>query len=79
MIEFAGGVLPNLTAGAEVAAMAGANGAEIITARAEPSPSGDAWRAVIDARRPSDRPTDLRCFLALEGAALTETWSYLWT
>ena len=37
------------------------------------------WRAFFDYRPDGDDPAEIRCFLRSAGAALTETWSYLWT
>jgi glucans biosynthesis protein len=36
----------------------------------------DRWRAVFDLLADGDEPVDLRCYLRLDGRALTETWIY---
>jgi glucans biosynthesis protein len=34
------------------------------------------WRALFDLAAPGNEPIQLRCFLRLDGKALTETWLY---
>ena len=34
------------------------------------------WRALFDVDAPGNKQIDLRCYLRLDGKALTETWLY---
>jgi glucans biosynthesis protein len=79
VIDFEGGLLTNLPPDATVEAAASAHAAEVTHSLAMPLPDGKRWRAVVDFRRESGKPADLRCFLRVDGTALSETWSYLWT
>lgn len=79
VIDFEGGVLANLSPGAAVEVAASGTGASITHSHVAALPDGRRWRAVIDFHRDAPRPADLRCFLRLDGTALSETWSYLWS
>jgi glucans biosynthesis protein len=78
VIEFEGGALANVPHLADVEAVATLSDGEVLRAAAMPAPEGR-WHAIVEARRAAVKPTDLRCYLRLEGAALSETWSYLWS
>ncbi len=41
-------------------------------------PSGMGWRATFDLTPDGERPADMRLFLTVDGARLTETWTYVW-
>lgn len=78
-IEFSGGVLRNIGPGDRVEAVVTANAATTTPPIVEKMPYGDVWRVIFDMTPTGDAPVELRCFLRLGEAALSETWSYQWT
>jgi glucans biosynthesis protein len=79
VIDFAGGQLPNLDPDAPVEAVVSASRGEVSGTVVQLVPQSGYWRAAFDLRADPEPPVELRCFLRLSGAALTETWSYQWT
>ena len=49
---------------------------KIVRTFAEPVPDGNVWRAVFDVEIEPDTVADMRLYLELDGAPLTETWLY---
>ena len=49
---------------------------EIVRTLVEPVPGGNVWRAFFDLAIGPDQAADLRLYLALDGAPLTETWTW---
>lgn len=78
-IEFSGGVLRNIAPADRVEAVISASAATTTPPIVEKMPYGDVWRVIFDMTPTGDQPVELRCFLRLGEAALSETWSYQWT
>ena len=80
-IDFAGGSLAALPIDAAIEPVITASRGTIEITSARPQPAIDGYRAMFDIK-PVDasvEPVDLRVYLRLDGAALTETWLYQWT
>ena len=77
-IDFAGPALPD--ADAAVEAVVTVTGGELSSAIAAPNDPLDAWRAYVRVRPDpeAEGPVEIRCYLALEDRALSETWLYRW-
>jgi glucans biosynthesis protein len=76
VVDFRGGALPGLEAGAAVRARVEARRATLSDVRAARLPDG-AWRATFRARSQGARPLDLRAWLEHDGERLTETWNFV--
>jgi glucans biosynthesis protein len=81
VIDFGGGELAKLASGTDVQAnvSAGRDGllSDVVTQYNEHTRG---WRVAFRlATEDVEEPIELRCFLAADGRALTETWSYRWT
>ena len=79
VVDFEGGRLSSLTEDAKVAPVISASRGEIRQAAARPLRGTRAWRCSFDLYSEGGEPIDLRCYLADEQGALTETWLYQWT
>jgi glucans biosynthesis protein len=79
VVDFTGGPLEGLEPDAQVELVAEAARGEIPLRVAQPNPIAGGWRVFFDFIPADETPTDLRCFLQLNGQRLTETWLYLWT
>lgn len=81
VVDFAGGQLPLLAAGAHVEAMVSATRGQIELVSARPLHSINGWRAMFDLKPTDDtlEPINLRLFLAVDGQPLSETWLYQYT
>ena len=80
VIDFGGGELPGLPEHAHVTPMITASRGRIeVTSARHLAP--DMWRAIFDLALTDDsvEPVNLRLYLALDGQALTETWTYQYT
>jgi glucans biosynthesis protein len=77
IVDFAGGDLDVLNGTQPVKAQAKANGGDIDAVTVERLPENGVWRMAMRLKPNSDKPVELRCYLALYGEALTETWTYL--
>ncbi len=79
VLEFAGGELSNLPAGAAVVADATVTHGAIQDVVVQRNDYGGSWRAsfVASSDKPN-RPVELRCTLRLDGRPLSETWTYTW-
>jgi glucans biosynthesis protein len=77
IVDFAGGPLQKLSAGAPVVSsvVAGENG-EVIEHFVEYAPSEHVWRLSILAKPADEKPLALRAFLSKDGEAVSETWTY---
>lgn len=53
-----------------------ASAGQIVRRFAEPVPNGNVWRAVFDLQAAPHQVVELRMYLALNGAPLTETWLF---
>lgn len=78
VVDFAGGDLDDLYAAQPVQAQITANGGDVEDVTVQRLPQSATWRVSFKLKPTSDRAVDLRCYLTLEGEALTETWTYLW-
>ncbi len=81
VIDFGQGELAKLPPGAvvtaNVSASAGGVVSDVVTQRNDYT---HGWRVAFRlGTTDAEHPVELRCFLATEGRALTETWSYRWT
>lgn len=75
-IDFTGGDLDGLAGAQPVKAQLTANGAEIDDLTVQRVPDSGLWRVSFRIKSKGDLPIELRCYLALYGEALTETWAY---
>lgn len=81
VVDFGGGDLDMLAAGAKVVPVISASRGRIEIPSARPlRPLGE-WRAMFDLVPPDEsvEPINLRLYLALNGQPLTETWLYQYT
>ena len=76
VVEFAGDRIANLPADAGPKVNVSASRGETSLVFAEPVPGTPRWRAVFDVAATGPEPVELRLFLSLDGAPLTETWLY---
>lgn len=79
VIDFRGGPLDALGAEAAVEAVVSASTGRVLFPVAQRNGETGGWRAFFDIAPEGSEPVELRCFLRLEGDALTETWSFQWT
>jgi glucans biosynthesis protein len=81
VVDFAGGLLATLPRDAEVEPVITASRGEVEITSARPQHAIAGYRAMFDLKPVDDsvEPVDLRLYLRLDGAALTETWLYQWT
>ena len=81
-IDFVGDSLPE--PGSAVEAVATATNASVSSTIVEYNEPRHAWRAHVRVRPAEggggagDEPVEIRCYLALDGDALSETWLYRW-
>ena len=79
VIDFSGGNLELLPAKAKVQPVVTASSGEILKPAARPIRELNGWRANFDLAGWGTGSVNLRCYLALDDSALTETWIYQWT
>ncbi|MCG8440200.1 MAG: glucan biosynthesis protein, partial [Caulobacterales bacterium] len=79
VVDFDGGLLPHIPADRPLTAEVHVDGGALVFSHVTRLPESAAWRAFFDVRRTRREPVELRCFLKLDDAALTETWSYQWS
>jgi len=81
VIDFGQGELAKLAPGAVVTANVSASpGGVVSDVVTQYNEYTDGWRIAFKlGTEDADEPIELRCFLATDGRALTETWSYRWT
>jgi glucans biosynthesis protein len=77
-VDFAGGILDDLTEDAAVRALVETLSGRVDNVRAERLPDGSGWRASFVVTPDGAGPPDLRLNLAVDGEAVTETWTYVW-
>jgi periplasmic glucans biosynthesis protein len=78
VIDFAGGALP-ITSNAKISAKLTASHGKIKHNITHFNDVTSSWRVVFEVVQEGDPPIELRCYLAQDDVALTETWSYQWT
>ncbi len=80
-VDFAGGPLALLGRLAAVEAVIRASRGVVELTSARPQAEAGGYRAMFDLRPTDDslEPIDIRLYLSLDGAALSETWIYQWT
>lgn len=76
VVEFVGGELENLPAGAEPQAVVSASNGRLSLVRTEPVPTTRRWRASFDLALAAGEVSDIRLFLRLADRPLTETWLF---
>ncbi|HLY55190.1 MAG TPA: glucan biosynthesis protein G [Stellaceae bacterium] len=76
-VDFNGGDIATLGAGLPIDAVFSTTSGKIDDVNSEKQ--GEGWRAVFTFTPESGNDADLRGFLALRGAPLTETWLYHWS
>ena len=79
LIDFAGEDLHSLRASQPVRAVVSGLGVRIFDVQTERLPENGHWRVRFRVQPTGGRPVDLRCYLELYGAPLSETWTYQWT
>lgn len=75
-IEFSGGPLIDMPQRFDVSAVVTASRGTVASPRVLKILGTDLWRAEFDLETTGDEPVDLRCFLRLGDATLSETWLY---
>jgi len=78
VIDFTGGQLSQLPAGAPLEAVVSVSNGQIRDILSQANPMVAGWRAMFDFA-PDGNVADLRCFLRQQNTVLSETWSYRWT
>jgi glucans biosynthesis protein len=77
VVDFEGGRLKNLPAGASVrAAIYVSQEGQLLQRNAFRNPATGGWRLAFQVKPPKDKPLELRAFLQNEKETLTETWSF---
>jgi glucans biosynthesis protein len=82
VIDFAGGALAQLGPSAPVQGVvtvgsgSGSEG-QVVEQHVVPNPHTGGWRLVFEVRPSGGEPVELRAFLAVDGNALGETWSFV--
>jgi glucans biosynthesis protein len=76
VVDFEGGGLAGLTRASGVEPVVAAARGRIDNAAAYPVEGTSLWRLMMDVTMLDSDSADLRAFLRLKGAALSETWSY---
>lgn len=79
VIDFVGGRLANLDAGAPVEAKTEISGGSMTTPVVHHRGTVGGWRVFFDITPTGDQPVELRCRLVMGDAALSEVWTYQWT
>jgi periplasmic glucans biosynthesis protein len=79
VVDFEGGRLSNLPKDAKVSPVISASRGEIKLPATRILVGTKVWRCSFDLYSEGREPVDLRCYLAVEQGALTETWMYQWT
>lgn len=79
VLDFEGGDLAHLDAEEPVQADASATTGKLQPPVVMKNTETGGWRVFFDVLPDGGKACDLRCALRLRGAALTETWTYLWT
>ena len=79
LIDFAGGELDGLDAAQPVKAEVSAENGQIDALTVQRLAPTGAWRVAFVATPKAKKPIDMRCYLTLYGAVLSETWVYQWT
>ena len=78
VIDFAGGALTQLPGSAPVDAIISVDhGAKVLKQKIEWDGARHFWRVIADILPVSGQPANVRCYLALKGQAMTDTWTYL--
>ncbi len=78
VIDFAGGALAQLPGSAPVDAIISVDhGAKVLKQKIEWDGARHFWRVIADILPVSGQPANVRCYLALKGQAMTDTWTYL--
>lgn len=76
VIDFSGGPLADMEQRFDVTPVVEASRGTIDNAYVVKVVGTDRWRALFDLAAGGEEPVDLRCFLRLDGATLSETWLY---
>lgn len=79
VVDFEGGRLSGLPADTKVSPVISVSRGDIKQPAARPLRGTKAWRCSFDLYSDGKEPVDLRCYLADQQGALTETWMYQWT
>lgn len=78
IVDFTDGPLDGLARDAGPEAVLATSSGSISDVRVDPLPPGLGWRVSFRLEPDGDRPADMRLHLALGGARLSETWTYVW-
>ena len=76
VIDFVGGPLAKMQARYDIKPMVTVSRGKVANAYVIKVVGTDRWRALFDIDAPGKDQIDLRCYLSLDGKALTETWLY---
>ncbi|TNC66826.1 glucan biosynthesis protein [Rubellimicrobium roseum] len=77
-VDFRGGTLASLEAGAPVEPVVTLSGGHVLSQVLERLPEGSDWRVVLDVAAPKDSVVEITLHLASPDARLSETWAYQW-
>ncbi len=78
VVDFEGGVLPNLAADAEVEPMINVTNGDLLSTVLAPLDKTGRWRLTLDVQRTTSNPVELRAQLILASRVISETWLYQW-
>jgi glucans biosynthesis protein len=76
VVDFAGGPLAQMAPRYDVQPVVTVSRGTVTDAYVIKVVGTENWRALFDLTTPGNDPVELRCFLRLNGKALTETWQY---
>jgi glucans biosynthesis protein len=76
VIDFAGGPLSKMAPRYDVEPVVTVSRGKVSNGYVIKVVGTERWRALFDLAAPGNEPIQLRCFLRLDGKALTETWLY---
>lgn len=78
VIDFTGGDLPMLSPDRKPEAIVETSRGETYNMSVNHVEETGVWRVEFDTKADGSEDVDLRCYLSLDGAALSETWLYRW-
>lgn len=78
VVDFEGGLLGNLPAGADVKAAVQVSAGDVLHATVSPVETTSRWRMVVDLELPGDAPVEISAHLTQRENRISETWLFQW-